>query len=374
MLRELRRNPNLLRRVFSELHPLTYFAEFSRDRRQYRCPFHDDTNPSAQLHTNDDDGVEKLWCFACRKQFYSYDYVRMHRPDLDLVQLLEQEASTQELEVAVQAQKRGLRSPLPDWDAAYEELWKGNLCDYVKRAYLKTGGLWPTDVEQFIECYSQLPKIEALKPMDGDEYRWFTTKGSRPVAIFNSGKHLPYLPHVPDCYDYFNGASPSDRPSPTIWLIPCDLPDGEVYGFVMRYFHRKEYRTVREKPDQDTPRPPLLFGFDSFADFEPGQPIILTEGVKDCLALRRTHPFVLALLGDGLSAQGLSFLKPLSKTFLIALDNHPVARVAASKLQRSLRRIGCRAMTVFPIARKDWAECRQESELRIVDSSLKMIA
>lgn len=38
------------------------------------CPFHGDKNPSAKFF-EDDDGVDRLWCFACKKQYTSYEYL-----------------------------------------------------------------------------------------------------------------------------------------------------------------------------------------------------------------------------------------------------------------------------------------------------------
>lgn len=38
------------------------------------CPFHFDSNPSAKFY-DDKDGVVRLFCFGCRKQYTSYDYI-----------------------------------------------------------------------------------------------------------------------------------------------------------------------------------------------------------------------------------------------------------------------------------------------------------
>ena len=44
--------------------------------RNVECPFHGDSTPSARIFAGDADGVVKLYCYACRRQYSSYDYIR----------------------------------------------------------------------------------------------------------------------------------------------------------------------------------------------------------------------------------------------------------------------------------------------------------
>lgn len=39
------------------------------------CPFHPDRTPSAKFFVDEADGIERLFCFSCRKQFTSSDYI-----------------------------------------------------------------------------------------------------------------------------------------------------------------------------------------------------------------------------------------------------------------------------------------------------------
>lgn len=66
----------LLWKVISLYIPITEFLE--SDWKYQRCPFHDDENPSAVLHVNDDDGIERLYCYSpeCNRQYTSYDYIK----------------------------------------------------------------------------------------------------------------------------------------------------------------------------------------------------------------------------------------------------------------------------------------------------------
>lgn len=60
-----------LRRVMARLIPMS--RVMGAETRIVCCPFHDDNNPSAKLY--DDPDGEHLYCFYCKKQFSSYDYV-----------------------------------------------------------------------------------------------------------------------------------------------------------------------------------------------------------------------------------------------------------------------------------------------------------
>lgn len=44
--------------------------------RNVECPFHGDSTPSARIFSGDADGIVKLYCYACRRQYSSYDYIR----------------------------------------------------------------------------------------------------------------------------------------------------------------------------------------------------------------------------------------------------------------------------------------------------------
>lgn len=67
-------NEHRLRKFISYFIPISYF--FGGDTYQnVLCPFHMDSTPSAKLF-RDEDNTSRLFCFACRRQFTSYDYIK----------------------------------------------------------------------------------------------------------------------------------------------------------------------------------------------------------------------------------------------------------------------------------------------------------
>ena len=86
-----------------------------------------------------------------------------------------------------------------------------------------------------------------------------------------------------------------------------------------------------------------MFGFDSsfkkFDESEKPYPIIVCEGCKDCLMLKRFYPFVVA---NNTSSMGmnLTVLRNISNRFLLAYDNDEAGREGMLKDRKALRKLG----------------------------------
>lgn len=76
LIEKQRLYPSLIKTIFNSYYNLTDFVDLSF-YGTIKCLFHNDVNkPSAKLFL-DTDGVERLWCFVCKKQFTAYDYVKL---------------------------------------------------------------------------------------------------------------------------------------------------------------------------------------------------------------------------------------------------------------------------------------------------------
>lgn len=63
-----------VRRIIEITLPLTQLGKFKVG--SMFCPFHLNTDtPAAQFHNNDADGIQRIWCFSCKRQYTSYDYL-----------------------------------------------------------------------------------------------------------------------------------------------------------------------------------------------------------------------------------------------------------------------------------------------------------
>ena len=89
--------PKLERHLVELSYNLTDFLDLS-DYGAIFCPFHDDVSggkKSAKFF-KDDDGVQRIYCFAERKQFSSYDYIRLLQHQ-DPIQMLIKEIPEKEI-------------------------------------------------------------------------------------------------------------------------------------------------------------------------------------------------------------------------------------------------------------------------------------
>ena len=89
------------------------------------CPFHMDTNPSAKFYA-DTDGITRLFCFACKKQFTSYHYLRDVRR-VDLSSLL----NSEEIENVEEIKEEKSKIDYSDLDCYKKD--ECNLKDFFKK-------------------------------------------------------------------------------------------------------------------------------------------------------------------------------------------------------------------------------------------------
>lgn len=94
--------PKLEMTLVNSYYSLSEFLDLSSWGSIY-CPFHDDTSggkPSAKFYKDDEDGIEKIWCFSERKMFMAWHYIKLilHQ---DPILMLTKEIPEQELILAV---------------------------------------------------------------------------------------------------------------------------------------------------------------------------------------------------------------------------------------------------------------------------------
>lgn len=94
--------PKLTKALVNSYYALTDFIELHEFGSCF-CPFHDDTSggkPSAKFYKDDEDGIEKLWCFSERKMFTAFEAIKLilHQ---DPILMLTKEIPEQELILAV---------------------------------------------------------------------------------------------------------------------------------------------------------------------------------------------------------------------------------------------------------------------------------
>jgi len=199
-------------------------------------------------------------------------------------------------------------------------------------------------LDQFIDLYQAVPKINNLKPQQGEEYLVFKQKHGLPVGLGSAEHYLSLLPRYESFYTFF-------QENPIFWMIPCDTYRGNIYGFILRGYSKKEYRIFFHR---DSPQ--LVFGFQTFEDFKADSPIILTEGPKDAIMLQQVYPYVLSVQTAGVSDMLKGMLGLLTTKIIIGFDSDVEGKKRSKFLERDLTDMGFKAVTMLPAEGLDYGK------------------
>lgn len=143
-------------------------------------------------------------------------------------------------------------------------------------------------------------------------------KSHQPVKFVDSSKYMRILPRVSSLYSIFN--------SKFFFLIPIETISGGICGFIVRSYYNKEYRIIFDNSNLSP-----MFGWYNFVDYELDSPIILTEGVKDCIYLKTIYPYILSLNTASLTYNNLNVLKCLTNKVILCYDNDSTGLMSIQK-------------------------------------------
>lgn len=199
-------------------------------------------------------------------------------------------------------------------------------------------------LKEFLDLYEAAPKISQMKnpPPRNEEYLAFKEKKGLPAAFVSSTHFLEKLPHYESLYPFF-------KENKIFWLIPSDLEDGSVIGFLLRGFAQKDYRVYTQKGN-----PQMCCGWQNFQGYK-GEPILLTEGLKDQLFLAKYYKYSLALLTDSVSAEMYEILSTITKKIVLALDNDEAGEKQRKRLKTMFHKNGVQTQELVPRL-KDWGQ------------------
>lgn len=108
------------------------------------------------------------------------------------------------------------------------------------------------------------------------------------------------------------------------YSVPVQTVSGTIVGFIYRTVFGKKYTTISRTFNTIEHKVPLMFGFyKDFADYDKSndcKPIIVCEGLKDCITLKKIYPYVLS---NNTSQMGINLqvLSNLTNKFILIYDN-----------------------------------------------------
>ena len=132
-------------------------------------------------------------------------------------------------------------------------------------------------------------------------------------------------------------------------MIPVTTIKETIVGFILRGVLNSSYSTVSKEFESPDSRIPLMFGFGkNFMNFEKHKtcyPIIVCEGSKDCIFLRRFYPYTVAVNTSsmGLNAQ---VLINITNKFVLAYDNDKAGQDGIERDKKVLRDLGAQVVSL----------------------------
>lgn len=192
--------------------------------------------------------------------------------------------------------------------------------------------------------------VEYSLNKDEEVIAFSSTDGS-PIKLVSPFIHDEYMPIHRPFFDFYSNNS-------WFWMIPCEIPGGNVTGFVLRTYVKNDGSVGKKSKYnlfQVGGTMPIVFGLHRFDGFSPDMPIVLTEGVKDALFLKRFYPYVLAVLTNSVSEYLCDFISRMTSKVVIAFDVDAGGRKNTKKVIDRFSKLGVtctRPYTTYKV--KDW--------------------
>ena len=176
-------------------------------------------------------------------------------------------------------------------------------------------------IENYIALHESGIKLDRVKPIDDQTFN--TLKGCGvDVRIIDRDKNLGKLYNLGQLGTFTKDTA--EHSHRYFYSIPLQTVSGTIVGFIYRTVYGKAYTTVSRAFLNAEHKVPLMFGFyKDFANYDENdrcKPIVVCEGLKDCITLKKIYPYVLS---NNTSHMGINLqvLSNLTNKFILIYDN-----------------------------------------------------
>lgn len=195
------------------------------------------------------------------------------------------------------------------------------------------------NIQDYIQLYNEGMQLNKIKPLKNPTYRLFKESGLDIRIVHRSktyanARAFNKIKYFLKANDYF-------------YMIPVTTLKGTIVGFIVRGVLKSDYNTVSRTFSSYESQVPLMYGFDKkFSTYdkaveEKGKclPVIVCEGSKDCIMLKKFYPYVVA---NNTSSMGINaqILRTITNKFLLAYDNDQAGIDGTKKDKKVLRGLG----------------------------------
>lgn len=208
-------------------------------------------------------------------------------------------------------------------------------------------------LRRFVELYNKSVKVcDFTTPIDSEEFKAFQQKDGLPVGLVYGDVHNKHYPLYAPFFDFYNK-------SKHFWIIPCELPSGGIIGFVLRSYSeidvgngvmKKKYMIFNVKKSF-----PIVYGLHRFSDFKLNTPIIVSEGIKDCIFISKYYRYTISVLTSSITDSIAQMLSKITDRVIIAFDNDSAGKSGVKKSRKTLSNYGMISTEINSYLNiKDW--------------------
>ena len=191
------------------------------------------------------------------------------------------------------------------------------------------------DITVYKELYESGLTLDRIKPLKNQTFAVFSRNPAKVRlvnrnAVYENPFSFQKIKHFVNENEYF-------------YMIPVETVKETTVGYILRGVFKGGYSTVSRVFSEPSHQVRLMYGFNKkFLKYDEGKkcyPIVICEGCKDCISLKKIYPYVLA---NNTSSMGMNahILRNISDKFLLAYDNDKAGQDGMKKDKHILRGMG----------------------------------
>lgn len=215
------------------------------------------------------------------------------------------------------------------------------------------------DLNGYIKLYSNGINIHDIKPLSNESFNLFL-KSNVDIRLVSIKENYNLLSNLNKIHYFVNTVRKNDLlrskkfniniKDSYFYMIPIQTMKGTIVGFICRLICKNfiskngiKYFSIFNKFKDYTKQVPYMFGFykdfDDYDNYKECKPIIVCEGIKDCIYLKQFYPYVLS---NNTSNLGFStqVLRNITNKILIVYDNDKIGRPSSIEDSNKLQKLG----------------------------------
>ena len=199
------------------------------------------------------------------------------------------------------------------------------------------------DFNNFIRWYENSPSIKKMNPLKNQTYKVLRSS-TLDVRVLNRDDMFKYLNDADRSKINHITVDVGKKSHRYLYAIPVQTPNGTIVGFIFRTVFDKAYASIYRPFEDTTKKVPYMFGFyQDFQNFDRHtscMPILVCEGAKDAIVLKKMYPYTVSCNTSSLGIN-THILANITDKVLLAYDNDSTGAEKIKQDKKTLVKLGC---------------------------------